>query len=88
MIPTYDVMKSAARTEPDVAQLLVQMQAYRFSTIATIPKKLNALRALRSGLSIDEAARTIWALASPEVRQMLLVRGLVRQTLRWDDGRR
>jgi AcrR family transcriptional regulator len=72
VIPTYDVMKSAARTEPDVAQLLVDMQAYRFSNIATIPKKLDALRALRSGLSIDEAARTIWALASPEVRQMLL----------------
>ena len=72
VIPTYDVMKNAARTEPDVAQLLTDMQAYRFSNIATIPKKLGALGALRSGLSIDDAARTIWALASPEVRQMLL----------------
>ena len=71
-IPTYDVMKSAARTEPDVARLLVDMQAYRFSNIATIPKRLDALGALRSELSIDDAARTIWALASPEVRQMLL----------------
>jgi len=72
VIPTYDVMKNAARTEPDIAQLLIDMQAYRFSNIATVPKTLAALGALRSGLSIDDAARTIWTLASPEVRQMLL----------------
>jgi len=72
VIPMYEVMKSAARTEPDVADLLARLQAYRYSNIATIPARLAELGALRPGLSIEEAARTIWALASPEVRHMML----------------
>ena len=72
VIPTYEVMKNAARTEPDVAELLARMQSYRFSNIETVPAKLVELGTLRPGLSVEDAARTIWALASPEVRQMLL----------------
>jgi AcrR family transcriptional regulator len=72
VIPTYEVMRNAARTEPDVAALLVRLQAYRHSNLATIPARLAELGALRPGLSVEEAARTIWAIASPEVRQMLL----------------
>jgi AcrR family transcriptional regulator len=68
---TYEVMKSAARSEPDVGELLARIQAYRFSNITTIPARLAELGALRPGLSEDDASRTIWALASPEVRQML-----------------
>jgi hypothetical protein len=71
VIPTYEVMKSAARSEPDVAELLAQMQAYRLSNITTIPARLSELGVLRPGLSEDDASRTIWAIASPEVRQML-----------------
>jgi hypothetical protein len=54
-----------------VAELLGRLQAYRFSNIATIPARLAQLGALRPGLSEEEASRTIWAIASPEVRQML-----------------
>ena len=71
VIPTYDVMKSAARSEPDIAELLRRVQEYRFSNISTIPARLAALGALRKPLSLDDASRTIWAVASPEVRQML-----------------
>lgn len=71
VIPTYEVMKSAARSEPDVAKLVVRMQAYRFANITTLPARLAELGALRPGLSIQGAGRTIWAIASPEVRQML-----------------
>lgn len=70
-IPTYEVMKSAAPSEPDVAELLGRLQAYRFENITTIPSRLAELGALRSGVSTEEASRTIWAIASPEVRQML-----------------
>jgi TetR/AcrR family transcriptional regulator, regulator of autoinduction and epiphytic fitness len=70
---TYEVMKSAARSEADVAELLARTQAYRFSNIRTIPARLAELGALRPGLSEDDASRTIWALASPEVRQMLQI---------------
>jgi AcrR family transcriptional regulator len=73
VIPTYEVMKSAARSESDVGKLLTRMQAYRFSNIATIPARLAELGSLRPGLSRDDASRTIWAIASPDVRQMLQV---------------
>jgi AcrR family transcriptional regulator len=69
--PTYEVMKSAARTEPDIAELLARSQQVRFSNMAAVPGRLEELGALRPGLSVEDAARTIWALASPEVRQML-----------------
>jgi AcrR family transcriptional regulator len=70
-IPTYEVMKSAARSEPDVAELVRRLQAYRFANITTLPLRLAELGALRPGLSIEDASRTIWAIASPEVRQMM-----------------
>lgn len=70
--PTYEMMKNAARTEPDVTEVLRRIQEYRYSNIATVPARLAKLRALRPGLSADDATRTIWALASPEVRQMLV----------------
>lgn len=69
--PIYEVMKNAARTEPDIAELLARAQNYRLSNIATIPARLDELGALRPGLSVEEAARTIWAVASAEVRHML-----------------
>lgn len=70
---TYEIMKNAARTEKDVAELLSRAQNYRFANLETIAVRLSALAALRDGLTIEEAARTVWVLASPEVRQMLLV---------------
>lgn len=69
--PTYEIMKSAARSEPDVADALTRLQAYRLANLSTIPARLAELGALRAGLSQEEAGRTLWAIASPEVRQML-----------------
>lgn len=71
VIPTYEVVKSAARSEADVAELLQKMQAYRFANITTLPLRLAELGGLRPGLSTEDASRTIWAITSPEVRQML-----------------
>lgn len=72
VVPTYEVLKSAARTEPDVAELLAGMQSKRHANLAVVPARLAELGALRPGLSVEDAARTLWAIASPEVRGMLL----------------
>jgi len=74
-IPTYEVVKNAARTEPEVAKILERMQRYRFSNLEALAAHLDELRALRKGMSVVEAAWTLWALTSPEVRQMLLIHG-------------
>lgn len=71
VIPMYEVMKSAARTETDVAELLSRAQQYRFSNIESLAVKLSGLHALRDGLTIEDAARTIWVISSPEVKQLL-----------------
>jgi AcrR family transcriptional regulator len=71
--PTYEVMRNAAHAESDAAELLREMQAYRYANQATIAARLSDLAALRPGLSVEDAARTVWALASPEIRQALLV---------------
>lgn len=69
---TYQVMKSAARTEADVAELYERAQRARFANLEKIAVGLAERGALRDGLSVEVAARTIWALASPEVRQLLV----------------
>jgi AcrR family transcriptional regulator len=69
--PTYEVLKHAARVEPVLAELLARLQQYRLGNFMAVAKRLGELGALRSGLSPDRAARTIWAIASPEVRQLL-----------------
>ena len=71
VIPVYEVMKSAARSEPDVAELLARTQAGRLSNVGAVPARLGELGLLRPGLSVEEASRTVWVLTSPEVRQML-----------------
>lgn len=70
--PTYEVMKSAARTEPDIAELFARAQRNRFSNLEALAQRLAELGALREGLTVEEAGRTIWVLASTEVRQLLL----------------
>jgi AcrR family transcriptional regulator len=69
-IPMYEVMKHAARAEADIAELLVRMQQYRYSNLETLALHLGELGALRT--PVEDASRTLWAITSPEVRQMLL----------------
>lgn len=72
VIPIYQVMQSAARSEPEIAEMLARAQDHRFDNIASVAARLAELGALRPGLTSDEAARTIWAIASPEVRQLMI----------------
>lgn len=70
--PAYQAMKSAARTEADVAELYARAQRNRFSNLETVARHVAARAPLRTGLTIEDAGRTVWVLASPEVREMLM----------------
>jgi len=72
VIPIYEVMKSAARTEPEIAALVARMQDYRLGNVQTIANRVAEIGELREGLSREDAGRTVWVLTSPEVRQLLL----------------
>jgi AcrR family transcriptional regulator len=70
--PMYDAMKNAARSEPDVAALYARALGNRFRNLHALAERLAARGALRGGVDTEQAGRTIWAVSSPEVRQLLL----------------
>lgn len=69
--PMFEVMRNAARTEPDVAALYARAQQSRYKNLEVMVRKLAERGPLRRGLSVEDAARTAWVLASPETRQAL-----------------
>lgn len=72
---TFEVMKSAARTEPDVAESFAAAQRTRLAMLTKVAAHLAKHGGLREGLSVEEAGRTIWVLASPDTRQLLVTHG-------------
>ena len=72
---TYEVMKSAARTEPDVAESFAAAQQTRLAMLTKVAAQVGRSGGLRAGLAVEDAGRTIWVLASPETRQMLVTHG-------------
>lgn len=76
----FAVMRAAAQTESDIAELLKGQQAIRLSNLSTIAQRLAAQQALREGLNAEQAADIIWAITSPEVFSLLTVdRGWVKE---------
>ena len=73
--PMYEVMKHAARAAPDIAELAATLQDYRYSNLRTLAERFAELGALRAGLSVEDASRTLWVITSLEVRQLLLAAG-------------
>jgi len=69
--PIFEVMKSAARTEPEVAELYARAQHNRYANLEALARSLAERGPLRPGVTVEDAARTIWVLASPETRHML-----------------
>lgn len=72
---TYEVMKNAARTEPDIADSFAAAQSSRMRMLTKVAAHLAQHDGLRPGLTVEDAGRTIWVLASPETRQMLITYG-------------
>jgi AcrR family transcriptional regulator len=71
--PLFEVMRGAALTEPEIAELLQRLLTARRSTMTVFVQWLESNGPLRSGLSPDDAADTVWALSSAEVHHLLTV---------------
>ena len=71
----YEVMRGASRTEPDVAEAFAAAQRTRLAMLTKVAAHLARLGGLRVGLTVEEAGRTIWVLASPETRHLLVSHG-------------
>jgi len=75
--PLVAVVADAARSEPELRQLLGILHADRLKNLRVLVDALAANGPLL--LAEDDAAETVWALTSPELHQLLLrVRGWTR----------
>jgi AcrR family transcriptional regulator len=80
--PIFEVLRSAAQTEPGIAELLDRLLRERLQGMTTFITALSANGPLRAGLdpatsgeaTAETAAVSVWAITSPEVFTLLTVR--------------
>ena len=71
--PLFGVMRAAAPTEPEIADLLRHALNARHTNIAVLVRWLESNGPLRPGLSGEDAVDTLWAVSSAETHQLLTV---------------
>jgi len=71
--PLFEVVRMAAKTEPEIETLLNRMLAERLRNMQAPAASLRAHGGLRPGLSTARAADTLWTITSPEVFRLLTV---------------
>jgi AcrR family transcriptional regulator len=83
--PIFEIMRLAAKTEPDIADLLNNLLEERLENLGLFVRSLSAHTPLREGLDEAHAAEIVWTITSPEVFNLLIVgRGWSReQYIRW-----
>lgn len=67
--PVFEMLRSAASVEPQLAKVYAEMQAYRRSNMARAIEWVVARGPLR--VSPERAVDTLWTLAAPDVARML-----------------
>jgi len=70
--PLFMVMRAAARSEPDIAELLGRMLAERLEGMKVFVRALASNGSLPPGLTVEAAAETVWAITSAEVFTLLV----------------
>jgi TetR/AcrR family transcriptional regulator of autoinduction and epiphytic fitness len=83
--PIFEIMRVAAKTEPDIAELLKNLLEERLRNLTAVVQSLSAHGPLREGLDKAQAAEIVWTITSPEVFSLLTTdRGWSRERyIRW-----
>jgi AcrR family transcriptional regulator len=71
--PIFAIMRAAAKTEPEIADLLERILQERWQNLGTFVQHVAANGPLREGLPMPQAVDTVWAIASPELFTLLTV---------------
>lgn len=80
MRPIFEILRIAAKTEPDIAALLQQLLDERLQNMIKFAAWVAANGPLREGLDIEAAGETVWLLTSAEVYHLSIVdRGWTRE---------
>jgi TetR/AcrR family transcriptional regulator of autoinduction and epiphytic fitness len=69
--PVFEIMRSAAKTEPEIAELLQNLLEERLQNLTFFVRSLAANGRLRDGLDVEQAGEIVWAMTSPELFQLL-----------------
>jgi TetR/AcrR family transcriptional regulator, regulator of autoinduction and epiphytic fitness len=71
--PVFEIMRVAAKTEPEIARLVQRLLKERMQNMTMVAKSIAANSSLREGLDQRAAAETIWLHTSPELYQLCTV---------------
>jgi AcrR family transcriptional regulator len=69
--PVFEVMRVAAKTEPEIARRVKHLYQERLDNMTTVVRHFAAHGPLRDGLDEGRAAEIVWATTSPELFQLL-----------------
>ncbi len=70
--PVHAVIRSAAATDPEVAAIRLQQQAFRLRAQTEFVRVLADAGPLRDGLTIKDGGYQYWLLATPELQHILV----------------
>jgi len=71
--PVFEIMRMAAKTEPEIADMLKNILEDRLYNLGIFVQHVSANSDLREGLDEAEATEIVWSIASPEVYRLLTV---------------
>ncbi|MCL4248838.1 MAG: TetR/AcrR family transcriptional regulator [Anaerolineae bacterium] len=71
--PVFEIMRGAAKTEPEIAELIRTALHQRRRNMMPLARHLAASGPLREGIDSSKAVDTLWTLTSPEVFRLLTV---------------
>lgn len=73
--PMFETLRIAAKTEPEIAELVQRLLRERMANMNMVTKSVAANGSLREGLNRTRATEVIWSMTSPEL-YLLLTRDL------------
>jgi TetR/AcrR family transcriptional regulator of autoinduction and epiphytic fitness len=71
--PVFEIMRSAAKLEPEIAELVQNMLEERLQNMTHFVQSVAANGSLRDGLDEAQAGEIVWAMTSSELFQLLTV---------------
>lgn len=65
--PVFEILRIAAKTEPEIAELVQRLLRERLANMNMVAKSVAANGLLRKGLTRSQAAELLWSMTSPEL---------------------
>jgi AcrR family transcriptional regulator len=72
--PVLLLVRDASVTDPEVAELLTELDAERLQRMRVNAERLHTGGHLRNGLSVDATADVLWTYSAPELYELLVLR--------------